>query len=114
LIVRIHPFPFDAWPPTADELLSRGVNPQVDDVDSAQPSLDQMEVVRKDYAHVTIDWLEIERRRARGSGVLVGRLTQDNVDLMVTAMTHSDGGDIDESLRQLCDSVEFIKINARR
>jgi hypothetical protein len=73
-----------------------------------------MEVVRKDYANVSIDWLEIERRRSRGSGVLVGRLTRDNVDLMVTAMTHSEGGDIDESLRQLCDSVEFIKIGSRR
>lgn len=108
LIVRMHPFQFDTWPPTAEELLERGINTQLDDSDALQPTLDQVEVARKDYEHVSIDWIEIGRRRSHGAGFLIGRLQRDEVDLMVTAMTHSDSAEIDQSLAQLCDSVEFI------
>jgi hypothetical protein len=108
LIVRMHPFHFDTWPPTAEELLARGINTQLNDGDTLQPSLDQVDVVRKDYEHVSIDWIEVGRRRSRGAGFLVGRLQRGEVDLMVTAMTHSDTAEIDQSLSQLCDSVEFM------
>lgn len=108
LIVRMHPFQFESWPPSDQELRERGINTQLNDVDALQPSLGEVEVVHKDYEHVSIDWIEFDRRRSRGAGFLVGRLLRGDTDLMVTAMTHSDTAEIDESLRQLCDSVELM------
>ncbi len=108
LIVRFHRFQFQSWPPSKDELIARGVNSQTVQSSEGDRPLPEAPIVRREYAHVSIDWIEVERHRTHGSGFLVGRLKEGNVDLMVTVMAHSEATEHDRSLQQLCDSIEII------
>lgn len=95
LIVRLSKFPFGDWPPSGQELEARGANLPAD----TRP-------IHRDFAQVSIEW--IEATGPSGTGVRVGRLHRNKIDVLIVAMTHSGESSFPASLRQFCDSIELI------
>ena len=117
VIARLHAFPFQSWPPDEEELVARRTptpldREQTDDEpadDTSDLLPDDLQVVHREYAHVSIDWLEFDREPSQGSRFLVGRLQHGSIDLMVTVMPHSDTRDSQAALKKLCDSIETLE-----
>lgn len=110
LIVRIHPFAYRSWPPSEQELTERKIDSRLTELKTDASSLADAEPRHVQYEHVAVDWIDIERWGSQGTGIQVGRLFQDDCDVLVTVVAHSKNAEIDESLAKLCDSIEVVSV----
>ncbi len=105
LIVRIHPFIFESWPPGAEELTERKIDPNISESPDQPGSIAEANVETIHYSEIDVEWIDVERDRSRGNSYRVGRIPLDRGDLLVTAAIHSMEKGMPESIEAFCNSI---------